>query len=264
MNLRLDGRTALITGSSAGIGLAIATGLAREGAVVWLNGRHADRLEEARARLLAEVPDAEVALVTADVGSAGGAEQVLAEVPDVDVLVNNAATFGPQPFAEIPDDEWTRFFETNVMSGVRLSRHHLGRMLTRGEGRIVFIGSDAAAQASTDQLHYSVTKTALLALSRGLAEMTRGTAVTVNTVLPGPTATEGTGIVMDGIAEQTGMTREEIVGGLFADVVPSSLLRRLAQPEEIANLVVFLASPLSAVTNGAAVRAEGGILRSIL
>jgi NAD(P)-dependent dehydrogenase (short-subunit alcohol dehydrogenase family) len=264
MDLELHDQTALVTGSTAGIGFATAVGLAREGARVWLHGRSLDRLDAARARLLEEVPGAAVELVAADLATAAGADELNAAVADVDIHVNNAATFGPNPFADIPDAEWTRFFETNVMSGVRLSRHHLQRMLERGHGRIVFVASDAAVQASTDQLHYTVTKTAVLALARGLAELTRGTAVTVNSVLPGPTATEGVGAVMDGIAEQTGMSHADIEAHLFANTVPTSLVQRLAQPEEIARLIVYLASPLSTMTNGAAVRAEGGILRSIV
>jgi 3-oxoacyl-[acyl-carrier protein] reductase len=263
MDLQLHDKTALVTGSSAGIGFAVAAGLAREGAAVWLHGRSADRLDAARERLLAAVAGADVRTVAGDLATADGAQGVIDAVPDVDILVNGAATFGPQPFAEIPDAEWTRFFETNVMGGVRLSRHHLGRMLERGSGRIIFVASDAAVQASADHLHYTVSKAAVLALARGLAELTRGTAVTVNSVLPGPTDTEGVRAVMDGIATQTGMSHEQIVTGLFAQSVPSSLLQRLARPEEIANVIVYLASPLAGMTNGDAVRAEGGIVRAI-
>ncbi|WP_121250299.1 SDR family NAD(P)-dependent oxidoreductase [Solirubrobacter pauli] len=262
MDLQLQGKTALVTGSSAGIGFATAVGLAREGAHVVLNGREAARLAAARGRLLDVAPAAHVEAVTADVATAEGAEALIAAVPSVDILVNNAATFGPQPFEDIPDAEWQRFFDTNVMSGVRLARHYLQGMLDRNEGRILFIGTDAAVQPQVDQLHYSVTKTAVLGLARGLAELTKGTRVTVNTVLPGPTSTEGVTGVMDGIAQHTGLSHDQIVTRLFETNTSSSLLQRLAAPEEVANLLVYLASPLAALTNGDAVRAEGGIVRS--
>lgn len=264
MDLQLTDATALVTGSSAGIGFAAATALAREGARVVLNGRDAQRLDAARERLLGLVPGADVSAVAADIATEAGAEALLAAVPDVDVLVNNAATFGPHPFTELTDADWRQMLESNLLSGVRLTRHHLPRMLERGQGRIVFVASDAAAQAQVDQLHYSVSKTAVVALARGLAEMTRGTQVTVNSVLPGPTATEGVGRVMDGIAAQTGLTHEAIERQLFETTVPSSLIGRLADPQEVADLIVFLASSRAPLTNGAAVRAEGGIVRSIL
>ncbi|MDA0182523.1 SDR family oxidoreductase [Solirubrobacter phytolaccae] len=264
MDLQLHDTTALVTGSSAGIGFATAVGLAREGAHVVLNGRDAGRLDAARQRLLDAVPGASIDAVAANVGTADGAEALIAAVPATDILVNNAATFGPQAFADIPDAEWQRHFDSNVMSGVRLSRHYLAGMLERDRGRILFIGSDAAVQPQVDQLHYSVTKAAGLALARGLAELTRGTRVTVNTVLPGPTATEGVTGVLDGLSEQTGLSHDQLVTQLFETNVTSSLLRRLATPDEVANLLVYLASPLAGLTNGAAVRAEGGILRSMI
>ena len=264
MDLQLQDKTALVTGSSAGIGFATAAALAREGADVIINGRDADRLADARARIAQAVPGASVEVVVADVATPDGAEALIAAAPAVDILVNNAATFGPQAFADIPDAEWIRFFETNVMSGVRLSRHHLHGMLERDSGRILFLGSEAAVQAQVDMLHYSVTKTAVLALARGLAEMTKGSRVTVNSVLPGPTHTEGIMGVLDGLSAQTGLDHAQLEKGLFENNVTSSLLQRFAAPEEVANLIVYLASPLASVTNGDAVRAEGGILRSIL
>ncbi len=191
MDLQLGGRTALVTGSSSGIGLAIATALAREGASVTLNGRDGGRLVEAREKLLVEVPGAQVAAVAADVSGAAGVAALVGAVPDVDVLVNNAAVYGPAQFADVTDAEWIRYFEANVLSGVRLARHHLDRMLARNHGRIVFIGSDAL-EVSPEMIHYAVTKSAVLTLARGLAELTRGTAVTVNSVLPGPTRTSAT------------------------------------------------------------------------
>ncbi len=253
-----------MTGSSAGIGYAIAEGFAREGAKVVVNGRDAERLGQARERLLAAVPGAEVTGVVADVGTAEGAAAVIEAAPEVDVLVNNVSSFELRPFAEISDEEWERYFRTNVLSGVRLSRHHLDRMLARNSGRILFVSSDAAVDMAVEMLHYSVTKTATLALARGLAELTKGTRVTVNAVLPGPTVTEGVAGMLDGASAQTGLTRDELEARFFAENRPTSLIQRFATPDEVANLVLYLASPLAAITNGAAVRAEGGVVRSVL
>lgn len=265
MDMQLYGKTALITGSSYGLGLAIATGLAREGARVTLNGRDERRLEHARRRLLEVVPDASVALAPGDVATATGVASVLDAEPIVDVLVNNVATSELTAFAAIPDHEWLRYFETNVMSGVRLARSHLPRMIEQNAGgRILFIASDSAIEPEPTMLHYSATKAAVLSLARGLAEMTRGTSVTVNSVLAGPMATEGLDRLADSAAAQTGMTRGEVLAGFFPTARPTSLLQRFAFPEEVARLAVFLASPLGSATNGAAVRAEGGILRSFV
>ncbi|MFC6093757.1 SDR family NAD(P)-dependent oxidoreductase [Saccharothrix lopnurensis] len=264
MDLQLQGRTALVTGSSAGIGYAIAEGFAREGAKVVLNGRDGERLAQAGKRLAAAVPGADVVEVVADVGTAEGSDVVIAAAPDVDVLVNNVSSFELRPFPEISDEEWLRYFQTNVLSGVRLSRHHLDRMISRNRGRIVFISSDAAVDMAVQMLHYSVTKTATLALARGLAELTKGTAVTVNTVLPGPTLTEGVAGMLDGASAQTGLGRDQLEARFFQENRPTSLIQRFATPDEVANLVLYLASPLAAITNGAAVRAEGGVVRSVL
>lgn len=264
MDLQLHGRTPLITGSSAGIGFASAVALAREGTSVALNGRDADRLVDAEQRLRSLVPLASVRTVAADVSTAEGVDDLIEAMPDVDILINNAAASGPHPFVEIPDAQWTRFFETNVMSGVRLSRHYLPRMLTRNGGRILFISSESAVHVTANHLHYAVTKTALLALSRGLAELTRGSEVTVNTILPGPTATEGVETMIEGVVGHTGMTRDQVVDHYFAADKVGSLLQRFATPNEVANLIAYIASPLASVTNGAVVRAEGGTVASIL
>jgi NAD(P)-dependent dehydrogenase (short-subunit alcohol dehydrogenase family) len=265
MDLHLNGKTALVTGSSYGLGLAIATGLAREGVRVTLNGRDIGRLDKARANLVEAVPDAAVTLAVGDVGTSDGVEAVIAAVPDVDILVNNAATSDPSAFDAITDAEWQRYFETNVMSGMRLARHYLPRILKRDHaGRIVFISSESAVEVEPSMLHYSVTKAAVLSLARGLAEMTRGTSVTVNAVLAGPTATEGLDRLAEAASAQMGIDRDTMLAGFFPSIRPTSLLQRFADPEEVARLVVFLASPSSSVTNGAAVRAEGGILRSII
>jgi NAD(P)-dependent dehydrogenase (short-subunit alcohol dehydrogenase family) len=264
MDLRLRDKRVLITGSSAGIGFAAAAGFAREGAAVMLNGRNEARLDDAKKRLLALVPDASVRAIAADVGTAKGCADLIEALPELDVLVNNAGIFEPKPFASIPDEDWMRFFEVNVMSGVRLSRHYLERMLAKGEGRILFVSSESGSQIPVEMIHYGMTKTAQLAISRGLAELTRGTNVTVNTVLPGPTASEGVSDFVAKLASEQGLSPEEMEKQFFATARPSSLLQRFATSEEIANLIVYLASPRASATNGAAVRVDGGVLRSIL
>jgi NAD(P)-dependent dehydrogenase (short-subunit alcohol dehydrogenase family) len=264
MDLRLRDKRVLITGSSAGIGFAAAAGFAREGAAVMLNGRNEARLDDAKKRLFALVPDASVRAIAADVGTAKGCADLIEALPELDVLVNNAGIFEPKPFASIPDEDWMRFFEVNVMSGVRLSRHYLERMLAKGEGRILFVSSESGSQIPVEMIHYGMTKTAQLAISRGLAELTRGTNVTVNTVLPGPTASEGVSDFVAKLASEQGLSPEEMEKQFFATARPSSLLQRFATSEEIANLIVYLASPRASATNGAAVRVDGGVLRSIL
>jgi 3-oxoacyl-[acyl-carrier protein] reductase len=264
VNLQFEGKTALVTGSSSGIGFAGAVALAQEGASVVINGRDEGRLADAEQRLLSLAPAASVRWSAADVSTAEGCDDLIAAVPDVDILINNAATIGPQPFVDIADAEWTRFFDTNVMSGVRLSRHYLTGMLAAKHGRILFVSSESAVHVTAGHLHYAVTKAALFALSRGLADLTRGTAVTVNTVLPGPTATEGVDTLIKGVASQSGMSRDQIVGHLFATDQAGSLLQRLARPDEVASLIAYLASPLASVTNGAVIRAEGGTVSTIL
>jgi NAD(P)-dependent dehydrogenase (short-subunit alcohol dehydrogenase family) len=215
--------------------------LAREGASVVLNGRDTGRLADAEQRLLALVPGASVRTITADVSTVAGVDHVVGAVPDVNILIYGAATFGPEAFAEIPDAEWTRVFETNVISGVRLSRHYLTRMLAHNDGRILFISGEAAVHVTAGQLHDAVAKTSLLALCRGLAELPRGTAVTVNAVLPGPTATEGVDTVIEAVPGQAGVSRDQVGGHPFSTDQAGSLLQRLASPDEVANLVGCLA-----------------------
>jgi NAD(P)-dependent dehydrogenase (short-subunit alcohol dehydrogenase family) len=263
MDLQLAGKSVLITGSTSGIGFAAAEGFAREGAVVIVNGRDPDRTAHARARLLDAVPGASVRAIAADVGTVPGVQRLIDLVPDVDVLVNNAAFYEPKPFADIPEEDWQKIFEVNVMSGVRLGRHHLGRMLSRDEGRIIFVSSESAVQVAPDMLHYSMTKAAQLSLSRGLAELTQGTAVTVNSVLPGPTRTEGLDVYLGELARKHGVTVAEIDKLVFSAGRPTSLLQRFATPDEVAHMIISIASPLAAATNGAALRVEGGVLRSI-
>jgi NAD(P)-dependent dehydrogenase (short-subunit alcohol dehydrogenase family) len=263
MDLQLKGKLALVTGSTVGIGFAIAEGLAREKATVIVNGRSEDRAAKAVENIRKKIPDAKVDAFIADLSTANGFEALQSAYPEVDVLVNNLGIFNPQPFEEISDDEWRRFFEVNVLSGVRLSRHYLPRMKKNGWGRIVFISSESALQIPVEMIHYGFTKTAQLAISRGLAESTIGTGVTVNSVLPGPTASEGVTEFVGKLASQTKQTASEFEKFFFEKVRPSSLLQRFETPEEVANLVVYICSPLASATNGAALRVDGGVLRSI-
>jgi NAD(P)-dependent dehydrogenase (short-subunit alcohol dehydrogenase family) len=264
MDLQLNGKSALVTGSTAGIGYAIADGLAREGALVILNGRSADRLARAVESIREKHPDCQVDGFLGDLSTAEACKELTARFPAVDILVNNLGIFNPQPFEEISDDEWQRFFEVNVMSGVRLSRAYLPLMKQKNWGRIVFVSSESAVHIPVEMIHYGFTKTAQLAISRGLAESTAGTGVTVNAVLPGPTASEGVADFVSKLAAQTKQSPEEFEKFFFEKVRPTSLLKRFATTEEVANLVVFVCSPLSSATNGAALRVEGGIVRTIV
>jgi len=258
MELALTAKKALVTGSTAGIGFAIARALAREGAQVIVNGRTQERVDAAVREIGRGARG-----IAADLGTARGAARLLAELPEVDVLVNNVGIFEARPFTEIPDEDWLRLFETNVLSGVRLSRGYLPGMVRAGWGRVIFISSESALQIPAEMIHYGVTKTAQLALSRGLAETVAGTGVTVNVVLPGPTRSEGVGVFVEGLARSKGVSAEQVEREFFRDMRPTSLLKRFESPEEIAPLVVFLASPLSSAITGSALRADGGVVRSI-
>ncbi len=263
MKIDLSGKTALITGSTAGIGYAIAKGLAAAGSEVVLNGRGKARVDEAVAKLTKAVPGAKVRGIAADVSTSSGGKQLLAALPDVDILINNAGIFEPKDFFEIPDEDWSRFFEVNVMSGVRLSRAYLAGMLKRNWGRIVFISSESALNIPTEMIHYGTTKTAQLAISRGLAKLTRGTGVTVNSVLPGPTMSEGVETFVKDLAKQNGQSEAEAAAQFVKQHRPASLLQRFASTDEIANMVVYVSSKEASATNGAALRAEGGIVDTI-
>lgn len=264
MDLRLAGKVALVTGSTAGIGFAIAKSLASEGAHVYVNGRTQQRVDTAIAAIRSHAAGAHVDGIAADFSSATGADTVIDRLPAVDVLVNNVGIFEPKPFAEIPDADWFRFFEINVMSGVRLSRHYLAGMLKKNWGRIIFISSESAVQIPPEMVHYGMTKTAQVAVARGIAESVAGTGVTANSLLPGPTESEGVVAFVEAMATQHKKSRAEFEKEFFEHVRPSSLLKRFATVDEIAALATYVASELSSATNGAALRVDGGVVRAIL
>jgi NAD(P)-dependent dehydrogenase (short-subunit alcohol dehydrogenase family) len=264
MDLKLTDKRALVTGSTAGIGLAIAASLAAEGAQVIVNGRTQERVDAAVAGIVKSHRGANVRGFAGNLGQAAGAVAITRQFPDVDILVNNLGIFEPKAFEEISDGDWSRFIEVNFMSGVRLSRAYIAGMRRRNWGRIIFISSESAVNIPVEMIHYGVTKTMQLALARGLAETTVNTAVTVNSVLPGPTASEGVEGFVEGLARAKGATPEQVEKEFFDKMRPGSLLKRFATTNEVASLVTYLASPLSSATNGAALRVEGGVLRSIL
>ena len=263
MDLGLKGKRALVTGSTAGIGLAAARALAAESAIVTLNGRTKNRVDAAVQALRREFPDAQVNGLAADLGTKAGCDALIAQLPDVDVLVNNMGIFEPKPFEAIPDEDWMRFFETNVLSGVRLSRHYVAGMRSRNWGRIVFVSSESALQIPTEMIHYGVTKTAQLAVARGLAETLAGTGVTVNSVLPGPTASEGVGGFVAQLAKNRGVDVATVEKEFFQTARPSSLLQRFATTEEVGAMIAYVCSAQASATTGAALRVDGGVVRAI-
>jgi NAD(P)-dependent dehydrogenase (short-subunit alcohol dehydrogenase family) len=264
MDLQLKGKRALVTGSTAGIGFAAARLLAAEGARVMVNGRQQDRVESAVRSIRETTGGADVHGIAADLATAQGCAQLVAQIPDVDVLVNNVGIFEPKAFEDISDQDWLRFFETNVMSGVRLSRHYLPGMRARNWGRIVFVSSESALQIPVEMIHYGMTKTAQLAIARGLAETTIGSGVTVNSVLPGPTASEGVSTFVTQMAQTRGVDFKTMEREFFNTARPSSLLQRFATPEEVAAMIVYVCSTAASATNGAALRVDGGVVRSIV
>lgn len=260
MDLQLGGKKAIISGSTKGIGLATAIALAREGAAVVINGRSAASVAAALAELKGRVPEAAAEGFVGDLSRAETAAELLRQFPATDILVNNLGIYEATPFTEITDDDWRRFFEVNVLSGVRLARGYLPGMKGRNWGRIVFLSSESGIQIPVEMIHYGMTKTALLGVSRGIAELCAGTGVTVNAILPGPTRTAG----VDGFVAQLsgGTSFAEFEAEFFRTVRPSSLLKRFASPDEVASLIAYVCSPLSSATNGAALRVDGGVVRA--
>lgn len=263
MDLKLAGKTALVTGATAGIGLAIAERLVTEGVRVIVPGRSADKLAAARAQLAKHGSADSVVTLEANPATAEGAAAIIAAFPDVDILVNNLGIYEKKDFADITDDDWRRLFEVNVLSGARLSRHYFPRMLENNSGRIIFIASESALLVPAEMVHYGMTKTAQLAISRGLAVQTKGTKVTVNTVLPGPTRSEGIADFLKSVSSDPTSSPEAMEAEFFKTTRPLSLLQRMIEASEVADLVAFVASPLSAATNGAALRVDGGITPTI-
>ncbi len=263
MKIDLTGKRAIVSGSTAGIGFAIAEGLARSGAHVTLNGRTQARVDAALQALAGVAPGAKAAGIAADLATAAGVERFVAHAGAADILINNLGIFEMTPFQDIADADWQRFFDANVMSGVRLSRHYLPAMVAQGWGRVVFISSESGLNIPVEMIHYGMTKTAQLAVSRGLAESVAGTGVTVNAVLPGPTRSEGAGMFFSAMAAERGAPQEQVEQEFVATHRPSSLIRRLATVEEVANMVVYVCSEQASATTGAALRVDGGVLRHL-
>lgn len=257
MDLQLNGKIALVTGSTAGIGLAIAKRLVAEGAKVVICGRNQQKLDAA-------IGETGARGVLADPATADGAAALVAAVPDVDILINNLGIYESKPFEEISDEDWRRFFEVNVLSGARLARSYFPGMIARDWGRVIFVASESGLLVPPDMVHYGMTKTAQLAIARGLAANTRGTRVTVNSVLPGTTRSEGIVDFLRSVADDPNAPEAELERGFFARERPTSLIQRMIEPEEVASLVAYVASPLSAATNGAALRVDGGITPTIV
>ncbi|TBC86524.1 SDR family oxidoreductase [Rhizobium leguminosarum] len=263
MNISLEGRKAVVTGSTAGIGRAIAEGLARAGASVVINGRSEGRVSTAVAEVKALFPDIEITGVVADLATKEGSAVLAAQAPDADILINNAGTANPKPFYDLTDEDWLGLFQLNVMSGVRAARHYLPRMTARGWGRVVFISSESALAIPKDMIDYGMTKTAQLAISRGLAETVAGTGVTVNSVLPGPTNSEIMSNWMKATAASEGITQDEAEQNFLKTLRPTTLINRFTTTEEVANMVIYLCSEQASGTTGAAMRVDGGVLRQI-
>lgn len=264
MDLQLGNKRALVSGSTAGIGFAIALALAREGAAVVINGRTASRVDEAVKKIRASGAKGELIPSATDLSTRAGVDALVKQVPAVDILVNNLGIYEPKPFEQITDEDWLRIFEINVLSGVRLSRVYLPGMRKNNWGRIIFISSESGVNIPVEMIHYGMTKTAQLAISRGLAETTAGTGITVNSVLAGPTRSEGVEQFVEAMAKEKRTDAGTVEKEFFQSVRPSSLLKRFATSDEVAAMVAFVASPISSATNGAALRADGGVVRSII
>lgn len=264
MDLKLTGKKALITGSTAGIGFAIASRFLAEGASVIINGRSDETVDQAISELKSTFPDGDISGIAADFSKVDDVTRLITDVQEVDILINNAGIFEPKAFADIPDEDWFRFFEINVLSGIRLSRFYFPKMLDKNWGRIIFISSESAVFIPEEMIHYGMTKTAQLAVSRGLAELTKGTAVTVNSILPGPTKSKGVGQFIEDLATSGNKSTVDVEQEFFKDMRPTSLIQRFASVEEVADTVVYYSSPLASATNGAAIRVEGGLVKSII
>lgn len=263
MKIDLSGKTAIVTGSTAGIGYAIAKGLAQAGAHVVLNGRTAASVERAAAQLKSDAAHARIDGVAADVGCAQGCAALVAAHPAADILVNNLGIYGPQDFFETPDAEWARYFEVNVMSGVRLSRAYLPGMVKRGWGRVLFMSSESALNIPADMIHYGFSKTAVLSISRGLAKRVAGTGVTVNAILPGPTLSDGLEAMLQEAQQASGQSMEETAAAFVMEHRSSSIIQRAATVDEVANMVVYAASMQASATTGAALRVDGGVIETL-
>lgn len=263
MDLELKGKTALVTGSTSGIGKAIAMSLAAEGATVLINGRREEKVNQTIKEIQERYPEAVLQSAVADLGTEQGCEEVIGKYPEVDILINNLGIFETVEYFDIPDEDWFKLFEVNIMSGVRLTRRYLKQMIHNKEGRVIFIASEAAIMPSLEMAHYSATKTMQLSLSRSLAELTQGTNVTVNTVMPGSTLTEGVETMLNSLYPNENMTMDEAEKRFMKENRPTSIIQRLIRPEEIAHLVAFLSSPLSSAINGSALRIDGGLVRSV-
>lgn len=264
MNLQLKNKTAFISGSTAGIGFAIAKRLLTEGARVVINGRTQESIDKAVSNLKESVKDAAVSGIAADFSKVDDVNKLIALLPEIDILINNAGIFEPKTFEEIPDEDWFRFFEVNVMSGIRLSRHFFPKMLQKNWGRIIFISSESAVFIPDEMIHYGMTKTAQIAVSRGLAELTKGSQVTVNSILPGPTKSKGVGTFIEDLSKTNNTSVDAVEKDFFKNMRPTSLLQRFATVEEVADTVAYYVSPLASATNGAAIRVEGGLIRSVI
>lgn len=264
MDLQLKGKKAFISGSTQGIGFAIAKRLLEEGTSVVINGRSEEKVNDAVKRLAETRAGAEISGIAADFSNPADIARVFEKHPEVDILINNVAIFEPKPFLEIPDEDWLKFYEVNVMSGIRLSRFYFPKMIAGNWGRVIFISSESAINIPEEMVHYGMTKTAQLSVSRGLSELTRSTGVTVNSILPGPTASEGVNTFVEDLAKQQNLSRSEMEEAFFKTARPTSLIQRFATPEEIANLVCFVSSPLASAINGASLRVDGGVVKSII
>ncbi|GAB2825775.1 SDR family NAD(P)-dependent oxidoreductase [Ferruginibacter profundus] len=264
MDLQLKNKMVFISGSTAGIGFAIAQRFLQEGAKVIINGRTKESVDKATGQLKSSIVNADVSGIAADFSKVDEVNDLITGLPEIDILVNNAGIFEPKPFAQIEDEDWFKFFEVNVMSGIRLSRHCFPKMIAKNWGRIIFIASESAVFIPAEMIHYGMTKTAQIAVSRGLAELTKGTNVTVNAILPGPTKSKGVGVFLEDLAKSGNKNIHEVEEEFFKHIRPTSLLQRFANVEEIADTTVYFSSPLASATNGASIRVEGGLIKSIL